>query len=66
MSQTHHCQTCGRAVIIMGDGTIVRSCLKHASNADCHEPVAAKLEATCYSIGALRAMTSEERARIGM
>jgi len=63
MSQTHHCQTCGRAVVLLNDGDIIRSCL---NSDECHEPVAAQMTATVYSIAALQAMTPEERARIGM
>jgi len=63
MSQTHHCQTCGRAVVLLKDGDVIRSCI---FSDDCQEPVAAKMEATCYSIAALQAMTPEQRAKIGM
>lgn len=63
MSQTHHCQTCGRAVVLTGNGEIIRSCIFSDS---CVEPVAAKMKATCYSIAALQAMTPEERAKVGI
>lgn len=54
------CSECGRAVVVVADGTIIRAC-KHPD-----APVRADLKATVYGIAALRQMTPQQRAEHGI
>jgi len=58
-SQTHHCQTCKRAVVLTTKGEIIRSCI---DSDNCREPVAAIMTATAYGIARIEQMSPEERA----
>lgn len=54
------CSECGRAVVVVPDGTIIRAC-KHTE-----APVHAALTAKLYGLSALRNMTPEQRAERGV
>ena len=59
MSATHTCQSCGRAVVLLDSGKIIRSCL---FSDECMEPVAAEMSATAYGLARIEQMSPEERA----
>lgn len=62
-SQTHHCQTCKRAVILTTKGEIIRSCI---DSDNCREPVAGVMTATAYGLARIAQMSPEELHEKGL